>query len=325
MREKSKASSKLQGVRYEGMPPLAIEGQVRDRRSQFAAMSRSAPAKRGSASAFLASKLAILRARPDTSEQRCADDEEMLARKLGPKARAALDKQEPDGGVGYGMFYKDDFRAAFARGTSLYYEIVCPNSPGGNVDTWLYLTATNRAQRGVEALVGYEAQNDTRFSVFDWARPAQWKLDPRWRVDVKLNKLRAYLRRRIAHGFSVQALFVQNSTVEIGTDKWRNEVLLHNRAANLWDLVYRFDYVSTTDEQQSCFVGSWGPIVETRQEHYSDTARLGFLNTMLIARDVAGQWGKWRTLAENESEILNDDQGFSPLFVDPNYAFIVES
>ena len=72
-------------------------------------------------------------------------------------------------------------------------------------------------------------------------------------------------------------------------------------------------------------MGSWGPIVETRQDNYSDTARLGFLNTMLIARDAAGQCSSWRILAANQSEIRDDGQGFSPLFIDPNYAFIVES
>src|SRR5262245_17243129 len=59
------------------------------------------------------------------------------------------------------MFYTSAFRTAFARGTSLYYEIVCPTQPGGNVNNWLYLTATNRAQKGVEAFVAYRGQNDT--------------------------------------------------------------------------------------------------------------------------------------------------------------------
>lgn len=230
---------------------------MRDRRAQFTAISRSAPAKRGSARAFLASKLVMLRTHPGLTEQQTAEGEAMLAHKFGTKARAVLDNQQAGGGVGYGMIYTNGFRAAFARGTSLYYEIVCPDLPGGNVDTWLYLTATNRAQRGVEALVAYDGQNDTRFLVFDWARSA------RWQVDVKLAKLTAYLRRTIAHGFSVQALLIQNNTVEIGMGKWRNEVLL--RVANRWDLVYRFDYPSTTVEQQSGFVGSWGPIVETYQ------------------------------------------------------------
>ena len=37
------------------------------------------------------------------------------------------------GGVGYGMFYTPAFRTNFARGTSLYWRIICPTPPGGNV------------------------------------------------------------------------------------------------------------------------------------------------------------------------------------------------
>src|SRR5262245_50280918 len=108
MSKNPKASSKLQEVHYEAMPPPAIEGQLRDRRAQFKAMSRSAPAKRGSARAFLASKLAMLRTRPGITEQQRAEGDAMLARKFGTKAWAALEKQESDTSVGYGMIYKGD-------------------------------------------------------------------------------------------------------------------------------------------------------------------------------------------------------------------------
>ncbi len=76
----------------------------------------------------------------------------------------ALDKETGPipGGVGYGMFYTNAFRTAFARGTSFYYEIVCPHQPADNVTTWLYLTATNRSQRGVEAFVSYNGQKPAR-------------------------------------------------------------------------------------------------------------------------------------------------------------------
>jgi hypothetical protein len=46
--------------------------------------------------------------------------------------------------------------------------------PGGNVNTWLYLTATNRSGLGVEALVSYDGQNTPHFRVYDWARTDPW-------------------------------------------------------------------------------------------------------------------------------------------------------
>ena len=67
-------------------------------------------------------------------------------------------------------------------------------------------------------------------------------------------------------------------------------------------------------------MGSWGPIVETFQNHYSNTAPLGFLNTMLSECNARGQWSDWDMLTESQSTIQNDSRGFSPLFLDPNYS-----
>ena len=317
-KKRRSASTKIE---YEGIPPQPMEGAVTDRRSQFRSLTRSARAERGSERAFLASKLAMLRTHPGIRDDERLQAEARLAETFGAKAfQAVATKTAPiPGGVGYGMFYTAAFRTAFTRGTSFYYEIVCPHQPGGNVNTWLYLTATNRAFKGVEAFVSYQGQNDTRFKVFDWARSDQWQ------TNIPFANLGAYLRSTVAHGWGLQALLVWNSTFEIGQNQWRNEVLLHNRAANRWDLVYRFDYASTSAEQTSGWPGSWGPIVETFQSSYKNTRWLGFLNTMLIARNVAGQWGSWGVLTANQSTIRNDGQGYSPLFLDPNYSFVVKS
>ena len=70
----------------------------------------------------------------------------------------AKEKDQPvPGGVGYGPFYNSAFKSGFAQGTSIYFEIVCPTSPGGNVNTWFYLTGMNRAGLSVEAFVSYFA------------------------------------------------------------------------------------------------------------------------------------------------------------------------
>jgi hypothetical protein len=258
---------------------------------------------------------------PGLTQRERAEGEAMLALVFGTKAK----KKTPPvpGGVGYGMFYKGAFRRAFARGTSFSYEIVCPNPPGGNIDTSLYVTATNRAHKGVEAFVAYQGQDDTRFKVFDWARHRP--RSRRWQVDIPFAELTPYLGSTVAHDCELQTLLVWNSSVEIGTNQWRNEVLLRNRATDQWDLIYRFDYPSMTVKQQRGFVGSWGPIVETFQSHYSNTALLGFLNTKLSALNARGQWSAWDMLSESHSTIQNDSRGFSPLFIDPNYSLVVKS
>jgi hypothetical protein len=303
------------------MPPRPMEGQVTDRRAQFRTLTRSAPVDPASDRDFLASKLTMLRTYPGLTQRERAEGEAMLARVFGTKAK----KETPPvpGGVGYGMFYTDEFRRAFSLGTSFSYDIVCPNPPGGNIDTSLYVTATNRAHKGVEAFVAYQGQNDTRFKVFDWARPR--RRGGHWQVNAAFADLTPYLCSTVAHGCELQTLLVQNSSVEIGTNQWRNEVLLYNQAANQWELIYRFDYPSTTVKQQRGFVGSCGPIVETFQSHYSNTALLGFLSTKLSARNAAGQWSDWGNLTPEQSTIQNDSRGFSPLFIDPNYSLVVKS
>jgi hypothetical protein len=332
-KKKSAVARTRKSPEYKTMPPFPMEGAVVDKQSQFARLTRAAPIERDSEHIFLASKLEMLRTHPGLSEADREDAEALMAHVLNLDGREALERLVSErtarktrqktppvpGGVGYGMFYTNAFRTSFSRGTSFYYEIVCPHQPGGNVNTWLYLTAMNRAQRGVEAFVSYQGQNDTRFKVFDWARSDQWQ------TNIPFANLTDYLRSTIAHGWGLQVLLVWNSAYEIGPNRWRNEVLLHNRAANRWDLIYRFDYDSTTAEQTSGFTGTWGPIVETFQNPYQNTRWLGFLNTMLISRSANGQWGTWGVLTAPQSTIRNDGHGFSPLFLDPNYSFVVQS
>lgn len=300
-------------------PPL--DGEVADRRSRFRKLTKDTPADPLADRAFLASKLAVLRSHPELTASTRRAAEATIAQAAGVDSVAQLTAAvtPPPGGVGYGMFYTNQFRTRFARGTAFYYEVVCPHQPGGNVSDYLYLTATNRAQKGVEAFVSYHAQDIARFKVFDWARSDHWQ------TDIRFADLTSYLRSTVAHGWGLQTLLVWNQTFEIGQNLWRNEVLLQNRASNRWDLVYRFDYQSTTAEQTSGWVGSWGPIVETFQTSYSNVRWLGFLNTMLVGRNAAGTWGQWDILRAADSTVRNDGHGFSPLFLDPNYSFVVKS
>ncbi len=331
--KKRSGSGGPKAAAYKTMPPLPFEGTIVDKQTRFLRLTRGAKVEKDSERIFLASKAGNApHARRDWTPRQRAEAETLMARTLKLDSVAALEervaptitksaKKTPPvpGGVGYGMFYTTSFRSSFARGTSFFYEIVCPHQPGGNVNTWLYLTAMNRAQRGVEAFVSYQGQNDTRFKVFDWARSDQWQ------TNIPFANLGDYLRGTASHGWGLQVLLVWNSSYEISENRWRNEVLLHNRVTNGWDLIYRFDYDSTTAEQTSGFTGTWGPIVETFQNPYQNTRWLGFLNTMLISRDANGQWGSWGVLASSQRTIRNDGQGFSPLFLDPNYSFVVKS
>jgi hypothetical protein len=220
----------------------------------------------------------------------------------------------------FGAFYTDAFKSAWGHGTSLAYDIVCPTRAGGNVDDFLYLTATNRSALGVEAFVSYYKQNDLHFQVFDWSRPK----DEHWQTNKSFSQLADYLKTESAHGRSYQVLPVTNSTFRLQGSTYRNQVMLYNRVRGGWDIVYHHDYTATDAQQKAVWVGSWGPIVETCQSRYNHTNKMGALTIQLNAADNHDKWGGWALLGATNARIRTDPVGFH-LDLDPNYAFTVSS
>jgi hypothetical protein len=268
--------------------------------------------------AFLQSKLRVAQTHPqfdNAARDRAVAD---LVNRLGPEA-AELATQPRPGGVGEGFFYTPDFKTNWGLGTSFACEFVCPVPPGGNVDTWLYLTATNRSGLGVEAFVSYDGQDTPHFRVFDWAQS-----DP-WQTDVPLTALDNYLTTIYAHGNLYQVLPVWNGTWAIGAGTYRNQALLYNNIRAGWDLVYQYDYAATDQQQKTGWIGSWAPIVETFQPLYTNTNQMGALGTQLISSDDSGLWGSWAQLSASNSYVRTDEVGFQLVFLDPNYAFVVDS
>jgi hypothetical protein len=116
-----------------------------------------------------------------------------------------------------------------------------------------------------------------------------------------------------------------NVTSQTHPNRWYNQVWLWNHGAGRWDLVYQYDYSATLTDQQTGWVGSWGPIIETFQDSYQGTYPLGALSTQLIGRDSGKQWGAWHFLALSDSYVRTDNKGFNLLFCDPNYSWAVNS
>jgi hypothetical protein len=239
----------------------------------------------------------------------------------GPFGYGPEDAPPIPGGVGYGMFYAQSFLVAFVEGTALYWEIVCPADPGGNVSGYLYLTGMNRASRGVEALIKYFGrQTSPSFIVYDWARAEA----DRWQHEIPFPLLGAYLREDTTHGLTFNVLPLMNMTYQVDAASWLNQVWLLNRSSNNWDLIYQFEYAAVPTDQHGPFVGSWGPIVETFQDTYSDTSPMGALNTQLSTH-LNGQWGAWSALSQSQSQLTPNSKGFLPTFLDPNTSWVVHS
>lgn len=305
--------------------PMSTE--VADKREEFAKISKGVPRDKKAEEAFVASKIRMLSTHPALDPP----DRDLALTRLNEHLGRAYDDGRArnettpiPGGVGYGVYYYEPFKRAFATGTSIYFDVICPRTPGGNVNDFLYLTAMNRAAKGLEAFVSYQAQTDFHFKVFDWSRavPPQ---DP-WVLDIPFANLGAYLTTTAAHGASYPTMGVLNSTVEISATKWRNEAWLWNLTAGRWDLMYGSEYTANHAAQLDMSNGYWGPIVETFQPAYMNTNRLGFLNTGLTARGPDGTWAPWTLLQpEPYSYIRTDNVGWRPLFLDKNYAFVVYS
>lgn len=219
-----------------------------------------------------------------------------------------------------GVIYNEDFRADFGTGTAVEFYIVCPRQLGGNVDTWLYLTAMNRAAKGVEAFVSYHAQEDFHFKVFDWARDDQ----QHWQVDLPYDMLEPYLAPVTIDGSEYPCLYVMNFTLEVEPGMWANEAYLQNFDTGNADLIYRYEYPSTAGAQRTGAEGWWGPIVETFQPMYSGTTALGFAYINVAGRQHA-EWGAWQQTAPDNSRIREDKNGFQKMIFAPNFTLIVDS
>jgi hypothetical protein len=286
----------------------------------FADITSRTPRDEESEQAFLAGKLHVIRTHPTLDPARrqaiTADLAGVLARQVVPMPAGPV-----PGGVGYGMFYHDSFRNNWTTGTALYWEIICPTPPGGNINTFLYLTATNRSAKGAEAFIAYTGQNQTFFKIYDWARSPGGP----WQTNIPFANLANYTRRESAHGQSYQVLPLLNVTYQSAGDQWYNQVWLWNHPANRWDLIYQFDYSATPAEQQGVWVGSWGPIVETFQNLYQGSDPLGALNTQISGRRANNRWDAWHLLGPADSYVRTDNTGFHLLFLDPNHTWAVNS
>ncbi|MGA2497198.1 MAG: hypothetical protein ABSH20_05625 [Tepidisphaeraceae bacterium] len=226
------------------------------------------------------------------------------------------------GGVGYGMFYDDPpFQDNWTTGTLIYFEPICPTPPGGNINTYFYITASNRSAQGVEALVSYNGQNQTYFKIYDWARST----NDHWQTNVSFGDLdpKYFIPKQPAHGKTYRVLPIQNVTYCVSGSTWRNRVYLFDQTAGQPNLVYEYDYTASLATQQNAWPGSWGPIVETFQPSYSGTKTFGSLNTKLMGRN--GGWTPWHLLLQTDSYLRQDNKGFDEVFMDQNHSWGVNS
>jgi hypothetical protein len=182
------------------------------------------------------------------------------------------------------------------------------------------------ASFGVEALVLYYKQEPFHFCVYDWALPGS----DRWAFFLPFDQLKMYVMNHGPGSRTNQTVWVTNKTYQVTSTGWRNDVLLFCEFAGTSDLIYRYDYPSTSFDQHNFYANHqrmrWGPIVETFQDDYQNTNELGFFGTSLMERHVEiGDWdpGAWPDMTADQSTVLGPACGFELVELDKNYTFLV--
>lgn len=301
-----------------------------DARAEVARVSRRSPGEKAELRAFLESKRRMIRSHPHlTSAERAralAKIDRIEAKVEGAGTEANSDDDggggeggddEPPlpGGVGFGVFYHPAYKTDFDTGTAAEYTILCPTFAGGDVHSWLYLTAMNRASLAPEPVVVYAGREELVFRVFDWARADRWQL-PMTHAD-----LQPYLHGCVLNGDVYQALRVLTVSFRSAEGTWTNEVYLENASTGLMGLIYLHSYSATTADQHAGWDGSWGPIIETFQNRYQGTEELGFADFSVATRRGA-EWGPWERLSPADTYVAQDDAGFRMVYLEPNHTFL---
>jgi hypothetical protein len=271
----------------DGQKKFSSDSNIRDVREEFIKITKQQPRNIQFEDNFKKSKL-------------------VLAHSLNQKNALTLENakgietQDDPYSAGYATVFKDNFRYDFVTGVIISYVIICPTHIGGNVNSEFYLTSTNRASRGVEAFIAYfNGQNALRFIVYDWA--IEFAGGDPWQVNIPYGLLQGiYLSQGIIHGINQQYLKLESVTVKVDNTHWRNEVLLYNYLFDEYDLVYEYEYLSTTAEQKDggqYDVGYWGPSVESWQSSLNNINNVGFNKIYLISCDANNNWGEWNLLS----------------------------
>jgi hypothetical protein len=275
-------------------------------------LSDKAPVLKEEERAFHESRVRLIR-----SGRIGEDERKRLLERLNDVPPDAGENDEPPaptpGGVGMGVFYNNN-QLAFNNSTILHFYILAPAAGvvGGGLNYFLFLTATNRAGQGVEALLSFYRANQPRFKVYDWSKPE----NARYALVLQYPDFASYLDASNVDGNPVQGLYVVNSTRLLAGTTWINEVFLRNQhvAPASMDLVYSNTYTLTSNIDQG--VKFWGPIVEVFQQFNGPTNVLGFSEATLI------QDGVTIALTPGDTYVNKNNFGLTQVYLNPNDAFL---
>lgn len=193
----------------------------------------------------------------------------------------------PPGGFGAGVSFREG-KLLFRESTAACYHLLAPPTIGDRPQaTTLYMTSSNRASRGCEALLSYfsEENFETVFRIWDWSVPDQGATG-RFVLPLTYPELAEYLIPRqldsVAGPLAVNTVYVVSTTTHVDGTTWRNDVYLQNHVHGVRDRVWTNTFDWPTVQTDALFW--WGPIFEVfpNDADYGTTSPLGFLETTMI-------------------------------------------
>ena len=246
-------------------------------------------------------------------------------RSIRPQQPLASSQAEIPGGVGFGFYFLES-KLLWTNATVLDYYIITPTRVGGDMNYYLYLTSSCRANLGTESFISYYQQDEATFAVYDWAQASPWQvwinlptIHPQYLADVLDESCNSRQMCRIQNGTYYKGYVAGQYT-------WRNEVRLYNFPSRQWDLVYSYDYATAT-KQENTFqsgdgLGFWGPIVEIWADSgtYNNLNPIGFHLAKLYQDD--NPISTWLTTANCYTQQMDF---FNIITVAPNRSFIVNT
>lgn len=243
------------------------------------------------------------------------------------------------GGIGAGITYNQGALQAI-DGSVLYTTMFFhPEGLSATNATlyWLFTTATNRSEHGVEVAGSYFNSAEgplvsAQLAIYDWSclpeSPcADGGTASEWVYATDFATLPSCNTTRLIDqgGHLQQALRYANRTDQVDPGSpplWQNGVYLWDYCSSAWDLIYAHSYAT---EQLDCSLSSacawWGPIVETfsvdptNTSPFAEIDEIGFENSILVHDAVQS------SLAASETSFTEPQQPWVLFHSQPNSAY----
>jgi hypothetical protein len=215
-------------------------------------------------------------------------------------------------------FWPRPGKLLFTISTAIRHTFVFPDSVGGDSDYFVYLTSTNRSERGVEAHLAYYQQDPPEFWVYDWSIERETS---RLALRLRFADFARYIFPIDFQGFHRHGMLVLTQTALVRGTTWTNSVHFGVFKANVlqsFDMVYANTYrLATNADQQPNLNGFWGPEVETMRRFTQRINPMGSREALFI------QDGVPRPMTSSNTELQDDNNGIQLLYQNSKRDFLV--